>query len=142
MKVRAVPKGVPLQVRNVLTCLVDITSMPTVPLIDLLLAKVIEPEERQKLEEIKRVLVQSGWAGLAAAGRDHRAAATTCSHLLDEFPLVLDQHLRVPAGGSAAAAALLLDEFEPAHSRHGTAHIAVGSHASTGAGDAGPRFRG
>ncbi len=57
MNVRAVPKGVALQVRNVLTCLVDITSKPTVPMIDLLLEKVTEPDERARLEQIERVLV-------------------------------------------------------------------------------------
>jgi len=57
MKVRAVPKGVPLQVRNVLTCLVDITSMPTIALIDLLTDKAGAPDERAKLEEIKHVLM-------------------------------------------------------------------------------------
>ena len=56
MKVRAVPKGVPLQVRNVLTCLVDITSMPTVPLVDLLLSKTAEPTQRAKLEEMRDIL--------------------------------------------------------------------------------------
>ena len=56
MKVRAVPKGVALQVRNVLTCLVDITSMPSVALLDLLLEKVVEPDERAKLEDIKAVV--------------------------------------------------------------------------------------
>lgn len=56
MKVRAVPKGVALQVRNVLTCLIDVTSLPTAPLIELLLSKVLEPSERQRLEEIKSVL--------------------------------------------------------------------------------------
>ena len=53
MKVRAVPKGVPLQVRNVLTCLVDITSMPSPALLDLLLEKVTEPDERATLAELK-----------------------------------------------------------------------------------------
>jgi cytochrome P450/NADPH-cytochrome P450 reductase len=57
MTVRAVPKGVALQVRNVLTCLVDITSKPGVPLIDLLLDKVSEPADRARLEEIKQVLM-------------------------------------------------------------------------------------
>ncbi len=57
MNVRAVPKGVALQVRNVLMCLVDITSKPTVPLIDLLLDKVNEPDERARLEEIKQLLL-------------------------------------------------------------------------------------
>jgi len=57
MNVRAVPKGVALQVRNVLSCLVDISSKPAVPLVDLLLEKVTEPDERSRLEEIKRVLM-------------------------------------------------------------------------------------
>jgi sulfite reductase alpha subunit-like flavoprotein len=35
MNVRTVPKGVVLQVRNVLTSLVDITGRPTAPLLDL-----------------------------------------------------------------------------------------------------------
>jgi cytochrome P450/NADPH-cytochrome P450 reductase len=50
MNVRAVPKGVALQVRNVLTSLVDITSLPRVALLDLLLEKATEPAERAKLE--------------------------------------------------------------------------------------------
>ena len=56
MSVEAVPKGVVLQVRNVLTNLVDLTGMPSVALIDLLLAKVGDPGERAKLEEIRDVL--------------------------------------------------------------------------------------
>ena len=56
MNVRAVPKGVVLQVRNVLTNLIDITGRPTVPLLDLLLEKVADPAERSRLAEIRRVL--------------------------------------------------------------------------------------
>jgi cytochrome P450/NADPH-cytochrome P450 reductase len=56
MNVRAVPKGVVLQVRNVLTNLVDITARPTVPLLDLMLEKVADPAERSRLAEIRDVL--------------------------------------------------------------------------------------
>jgi cytochrome P450 / NADPH-cytochrome P450 reductase len=56
MSVEAVPKGVVLQVRNVLTNLVDLTGLPTAALIDLLLAKVTEPAERAKLEAISDVV--------------------------------------------------------------------------------------
>jgi sulfite reductase alpha subunit-like flavoprotein len=56
MDVRAVPKGVVLQVRNVLTSLVDITCQPTPALVDLLLSKATEPSERARLEEIGQVL--------------------------------------------------------------------------------------
>jgi cytochrome P450/NADPH-cytochrome P450 reductase len=56
MNVRAVPKGVVLQVRNVLTNLVDIAGRPTVALLDLLLEKVTDPGEQSRLEEIRDVL--------------------------------------------------------------------------------------
>jgi cytochrome P450/NADPH-cytochrome P450 reductase len=56
LNVRAVPKGVVLQVRNVLTSLVDIAGKPTLALVELLLQKVADPAERSRLEEIKTVL--------------------------------------------------------------------------------------
>jgi cytochrome P450 / NADPH-cytochrome P450 reductase len=56
MNVSAVPKGVVLQVRNVLTNLIDITGRPTVPMLDLLLEKVTDPAERSGLMEIRDVL--------------------------------------------------------------------------------------
>ncbi|HZU11899.1 MAG TPA: cytochrome P450 [Chloroflexota bacterium] len=84
MKVRAVPKGVPLQVRNVLTCLVDITSMPTVPFVDLLLSKALEPDERQKLEEIKSILMNPDGSD-STLRTAIRAGGYNVLHLLDEF---------------------------------------------------------
>ena len=81
MTVRAVPKGVVLQVRNVLTSLVDISGRPSVPLLDLLLAKAASPAERARLTEIRNVLAHPG--GLAKrmrrCARRSRRAATTCS---------------------------------------------------------------
>ncbi len=56
MNVRAVPKGVVLQVRNVLTNLADITSRPTVPLLDLLIGKAADPAEQSRLAQIRDVL--------------------------------------------------------------------------------------
>lgn len=56
MTVRAVPKGVVLQVRNVLTSLVDISGRPTLPLLDLLLDKATDPAERSRLARIAEVL--------------------------------------------------------------------------------------
>ena len=56
MNVRAVPKGVVLQVRNVLTNLIDITGRPTVALADLLLDKVTDQSQRSKLMLVKAVI--------------------------------------------------------------------------------------
>ncbi len=141
MKVRAVPKGVPLQVRNVLTCLVDITAMPTVPLIDLLLAKVLEPDERQRLGEIKSVLAHPDGpdSPLRAA---IFAGGYNVLHLLDEFRscsinifefLQVAQPLR-PRYYSTSSSPRI----------HGaaTAHISVGSHTLAGTGNARPRVPG
>lgn len=85
MKVRAVPKGVPLQVRNVLTCLVDITSMPTAPLLDLLLSHVIEPDERAQLEEIRGVLADPD-GGDTPIRVAVRSGAYNVVRLLQDFP--------------------------------------------------------
>ena len=85
MTVRAVPKGVVLQVRNVLTNLVDIAGRPSVPLLDLLLDKAVDSGEWSRLAEIREVLATPG-------GPDSplRAAIETGGYdvlrLLDEFP--------------------------------------------------------
>ena len=85
MNVRAVPKGVVIQVRNVLTNLIDITGRPTVPLLDLLLEKAADPAERSRLLEIRDVLQTPDGADSAL-----RAAIDAGGYgvlrLLDEFP--------------------------------------------------------
>ena len=53
---RAVPRGVVLQVRNVLTSLVDIAGRPSAALLDLLLEKVTDPSEWTRLAEFRDVL--------------------------------------------------------------------------------------
>jgi cytochrome P450/NADPH-cytochrome P450 reductase len=85
LNAHAVPKGVVLQVRNVLTSLVDISSLPSVPLLDLLVAKAASPAERARLTEIRNVLAHPGGpdsplrAAIEAGGYD-------VLRLLDEFP--------------------------------------------------------
>ncbi|HXU22810.1 MAG TPA: cytochrome P450 [Tepidiformaceae bacterium] len=56
MQVHAVPRGVPLKVRNVLESLVDITGRPSVDLLQLLLSKAAAPDERAKLGQILEVI--------------------------------------------------------------------------------------
>jgi cytochrome P450/NADPH-cytochrome P450 reductase len=85
MNARAAPKGVVLQIRNVLTNLVDITGRPTVPLLDLLLGKAADPGERSELAGIRDVLGDPDApdgplrAAIDAGGYD-------VLRLLDEFP--------------------------------------------------------
>jgi cytochrome P450 / NADPH-cytochrome P450 reductase len=84
MEARAVPKGVTLQVRNVLTSLIDITCRPTVPLLDLLLEKVADPAERSRLAEIRDVLqTPAGPDSPLRAAID--AGGYDMLRLLDEF---------------------------------------------------------
>jgi cytochrome P450 / NADPH-cytochrome P450 reductase len=85
LNVRAVPKGVVLQVRNILTNLVDITGMPTVELLDLLLSKVDDPVERERLQDIKAALEASDDAG-SPLYRTIRAGGYDLLQLLDDFP--------------------------------------------------------
>jgi cytochrome P450/NADPH-cytochrome P450 reductase len=85
MNVRAAPKGVALQVRNVLTNLVDITGRPTAPLLGLLLDKASDPAERSRLAEISEVVREPDGppsplrAAIDAGGYD-------TLRLLEEFP--------------------------------------------------------
>jgi len=85
MNVRAVPKGVVLQVRNVLTNLIDITGRPTVPLLDLLLEKTADSAERSRLVQIRDVLqAPDGPGSPLRAAVD--AGGYDVLRLLDEFP--------------------------------------------------------
>jgi cytochrome P450/NADPH-cytochrome P450 reductase len=85
MNVRAVPKGVVLQVRNVLTNLIDITGRPTAPLLDLLLEKVADPAERSRLAEIRDVLETPEGPGSPLRAQID-AGGYDVLRLLDEFP--------------------------------------------------------
>jgi cytochrome P450/NADPH-cytochrome P450 reductase len=56
-----VPKGVVLQVRNVLTNLVDIAGPPTPALLDLLHEKAVDPGDRARLEAIREGRDDGPW---------------------------------------------------------------------------------
>jgi cytochrome P450 / NADPH-cytochrome P450 reductase len=85
LNVRAVPRGTVLQVRNVLTSLVDINGRPTVALLDLLLTKVTDPAQRSGLAEIREVLQAPDGTG-SPLGAAIEAGAYDILRLLDEFP--------------------------------------------------------
>jgi cytochrome P450 / NADPH-cytochrome P450 reductase len=84
MNVRAVPKGVVLQVRNVLTNLVDIAGRPTVELVELLLDKTVDPPERAKLEQIRSALEPDGPDSQLRATID--GGGYDVLRLIEEFP--------------------------------------------------------
>ncbi len=85
LNARAVPKGVVLQVRNVLTSLVDISGRPSLPLLDLLLEKAADPGERSRLAAIRDVLAQpDGPASPLRAVID--AGGFDVLRLLEKFP--------------------------------------------------------
>jgi cytochrome P450/NADPH-cytochrome P450 reductase len=85
MDLRAVPKGVVLQVRNVLTSLVDIGGRPGLPLLDLLLEKASDPGERAGLAAIRDVLAApDGPRSPLRAAVD--AGGYDVLRLLEEFP--------------------------------------------------------
>jgi cytochrome P450/NADPH-cytochrome P450 reductase len=85
LDVSAVPKGVVLQVRNVLTNLVDIAGKPTVALVQLLLGKVGDPDERSRLEQIMGVL-QSPAGPESPLRETIDAGGYDVVQLLDELP--------------------------------------------------------
>jgi cytochrome P450 / NADPH-cytochrome P450 reductase len=85
LNVHAVPMGVVLQVRNVLTNLVDITGMPTLQLLDLLLSKAGDPVERERLHELKTALDHPDAADSPLRSALH-AGGYDVLQLLDEFP--------------------------------------------------------
>jgi sulfite reductase alpha subunit-like flavoprotein len=136
-----VPKDVVLQVRNVLTTLVDITGRPTVPLIDLMLAKAADPAERSRLTEIRNVLQAPAGPGsplratIDAGGYDVLrllAEFGSCSLNIFEF-LRVAQPLR-PRYYSTSSS--------PRTHGDGVAHLTVGLDAAAVPGIPGRDFRG
>jgi cytochrome P450/NADPH-cytochrome P450 reductase len=71
-----------LQVRNVLTDLVDLAGLPSVALIDLLIAKATDLDERARLDEIRKALTTPGDSPLRAS---IEAGGCDVLQLLDEF---------------------------------------------------------
>jgi cytochrome P450 / NADPH-cytochrome P450 reductase len=141
LNVRAVPNGTVLQVRNVLTSLVDINGRPTVPLVDLLLGKVSDPAERARLAEIRDVLQTP-----EDPGSPLRAAIDAGGYdvlrLLDEFPscslnvfefLQVAQPLRPRYYSTSSSPRIHGD---------GVAHLTIGLEATPVPGLPGRDFRG
>ncbi|HET9893391.1 MAG TPA: cytochrome P450 [Streptosporangiaceae bacterium] len=125
MNVRAVPKGVVLAVRNVLTNLVDISGRPTVPMLDLMLEKAADPSEWSRLAEIRQVLQAPDGADsplravIDAGGYDPvrlLAEFRSCSLNVFEF-LQVSQPLR-PRYYSTSSSPLIHGD--------GVAHLTVG----------------
>ncbi len=141
LNVSAVPKGTVLQVRNVLTSLVDINGRPTAPLLDLLLGKAADPAERSRLAEIRDVLqTPDGPESPLRAAID--AGGYDGLRLLDEFPscslnvfefLQVAQPLR-PRYYSTSSS--------PRVHGDGVAHLTVGLEATSVPGQPGRDFRG
>jgi cytochrome P450 / NADPH-cytochrome P450 reductase len=125
MNVEAVPKGTVLQVRNVLTSLVDVTGMPSVALIDLLLSKVGDPSERAKLEEIRDVL-RTPDGPESALRTTIRAGGYDVLGLLEEFqscPLNIFEFLEV---AQPLRPRYYSTSSSPQIHGEGVAHVAVG----------------
>ena len=141
MNVRAVPKGVVLQVRNVLTSLVDITGRPTVPLLDLLLEKAADPAERSRLAEIRDVLQEPDGPG-SPLRAEIDAGGYDVLRLLDEFPscsLNIFEFLQV---AQPLRPRYYSTSSSPRIHGDGVAHLTVGLEATPVPGRPGRDFRG
>ena len=141
LNVRAVPKGTVLQVRNVLTSLVDINGRPTVPLLDLLLGKASDPAERARLAEIRDVLqAPDGPDSPLRAAID--AGGYDVLRLLDEFrscSLNVFEFLQV---AQPLRPRYYSTSSSPRIHGDGVAHLTVGLEATPVPGLPGRDFRG
>lgn len=127
MRAQGLPKGVPLQVRNVLTCLVDITSQPTIPLMDLLLSRVTDSAERAGLEEIKEILSTPDGPD-SPLRRAVAAGGYNVLHLLEEFrscSINIFEFLQV---AQSLRPRYYSTSSSPRIHGFGVAHVAVGLH--------------
>jgi cytochrome P450/NADPH-cytochrome P450 reductase len=128
MNVRVVPKGVVLQVRNILTNLVDITGMPTVALVELLLSKVGYPDEQARLEEIREILLDPDGpeselrTTLEAGGYD-------VLQLLEEFPSCTINIFELLQVAQPLRPRYYSTSSSPKIHGEGVAHVAVGLHS-------------
>jgi cytochrome P450 / NADPH-cytochrome P450 reductase len=124
LNVQTVPKGVVLQVRNVLTNLIDITGPPTVALIDLLLAKADDPSERAHLEEIKNVLRTAD--GPEPLRESIRGGGYDLLGLLDELPSCSLNVFELLQVAAPLRPRYYSTSSSPQIHGDGTAHVTVG----------------
>jgi sulfite reductase alpha subunit-like flavoprotein len=141
MNVGAVPKGVVLQVRNVLTSLVDIAGLPTVALLDLLLAKAGDTAEQSRLREIRELLAAPGGADspLRAA---IRAGGYDVLRLLEEFPSCSLNIFEFLQAAQPLRPRYYSTSSSPRIHGDGVAHVAVGLDPTPVPGMPGREFRG
>ena len=141
MSVHAVPKGVVLQVRNVLTNLVDITGRPTVPLVDLLIDKAADPAERSRLTEIRDVLqAPDGPGSSLRAAID--AGGYDVLRLLEEFPSAVLNIFEFLGVAQPLRPRYYSTSSSPRIQGAGAAHVTVGLQATPVPGRPGRDFRG
>jgi cytochrome P450/NADPH-cytochrome P450 reductase len=141
LNVRVAPKGVVLQVRNVLTNLVDINGLPTIALLDLLMSKATDVEDRSGLERIVRVLDSIG-EGDPALRETIEAGGYDVIQLLDEFPscsLNIFEFLQV---AQPLRPRYYSTSSSPQIHGDGVAHVAVGLGPVEVQGRPGREFRG
>jgi cytochrome P450/NADPH-cytochrome P450 reductase len=141
MNVSAVPRDVVLQVRNILTNLIDVTGRPSAQLLDLLVAKAGDPAERSQLAVLRDALaIPDGPDSPLRAAIE--AGGYSAFRLLDGFPscslnifefLQVAQQLR-PRYYSTSSSPQIHGE--------GVAHLTVGLEALPVPGLGGPEFQG
>ena len=123
MQVHAVPRGVPLQVRNVLKCLLDITGKPNADLVELLITESHRDRGEGETGRDSRHSSEPERARDAAA-KHRREGRLRCRRATEAVQQLLGQPVRVLAGRTAIAAAVLLDKFQSQRARQndGTHH--------------------
>jgi cytochrome P450 / NADPH-cytochrome P450 reductase len=141
MNVSAVPKGVPLQVRNVLTNLVDISGRPTGPLLGLLLAKATDPGERARLAEISGV-VQAPDGPASPLRAEVDAGGYDVLRLLDEFPSCSLNIFEFLQAAHQLRPRYYSTSSSPKIHGDGVAHLTVGLETTPVPGRPGRDFRG
>jgi cytochrome P450 / NADPH-cytochrome P450 reductase len=141
MNVHAVPKGIVLQVRNVLANLIDITGRPAAQLLNLLLEKAADPAERSRLVEIRDVL-QAPEGPDSPLRAEIDAGGYDVLRLLDEFPscsLNIFEFLQV---AQPLRPRYYSTSSSPRIHGDGVAHLTVGLEATPVPGLPGRDFRG
>jgi len=141
LPVRAVPKGVVLQVRNVLTNLVDVGGKPTVAVVDALLRSATDADEKCRLAQIGEVLrtPQGPSSPLRAVVE---AGAYDLLRLLDAFPSCSLNIFELLCGAQPLRPRYYSVSSSPEVHGAGVAHLTVGLDTTTVPGDTDRTFSG
>jgi cytochrome P450/NADPH-cytochrome P450 reductase len=141
LPVRTVPKGVVLQVRNVLTNLVDIGGKPTIALVDALLRSATDTNEKCRLAQIELVLRTPG--GPSSPLREAvDAGGYDLLRLLDAFPSCSLNIFELLCVAQPLRPRLYSVSSCPEIHGAGVAHLTVGLEAAPVPGEAGRTFSG